>query len=244
MVFSLPINTTRLENERLRLVPAESDLTSFAANYVENVKDHPELYSYLPYGPFTTAEEYERWYNGRIAPNSTETIFAIYLKAGMVQQRGLGGGGSEFSVEDDTLAGTIGLCGTAPDHSTTEIGHILLFPCFQRTFVGTNANALLLRHLLDPLPYDLNLRRVQWQANLDNEASINAAKRLGFTLEGVIRWQRVLPVTKTGLEPQGIPRKGADDRELGPGRHTAMLSLCWDDWEGGKREGVIQLLKR
>jgi hypothetical protein len=95
----------------------------------------------------------------------------------------------------------------------------------------------------------LGLRRVQWQANASNVASVNAAKRLGFQWEGLIRWQQVLPMGKigsegAGLEREGLPRAGWDGREWGPGRHTAMLSLCWEDWVGGGREHVDGLVRR
>lgn len=60
--------------------------------------------------------------------------------------------------------------------------------------------------------------------------------RLGFTLEGVMRWQRVLPHGKKGLVPSG-------GLEVGPGRHTAMLAMCWDDWRE-KRENVLAMMER
>ena len=89
---------------------------------------------------------------------------------------------------------------------------------------------------------------MQWQANVDNIPSVNAAKRLGFKLEGVIRWQKVLPFGKRGDEGgEGLelPTEGWDgERAWGPGRHTAMLSLCWDDWARGGRELVDGLCNR
>lgn len=151
-------------------------------------------------------------------------------------------------IAEDTFAGLCGLV-SQPERATTDMGQLLV-SSFQRTFVGTHANALLLHYCLDsPVQGGLGLRRVQWQANASNLASVNAAKRLGFQLEGVIRWQQVLPVGKIGSEGAGpgkdaLPSVGWDGREWGPGRHTAMLSLCWDDWIGGGRDNVDALVQR
>lgn len=38
----------------------------------------------------------------------------------------------------------------------------------------------------------VGLRRVQWQANSVNEVSRKVAERIFFSLEGVMRWERVL----------------------------------------------------
>ena len=111
---------------------------------------------------------------------------------------------------------------------------------------------------------DLGLRRVQWQADTRNVASIRAAQRLGFVLEGVMRWQRVCTENKecvsvsdrrneegddTGIGRVGKvvaepPREDAGGNRIGPGRHSAMLALCWDDWLSGKRDHVLSLLEK
>ena len=70
------------------------------------------------------------------------------------------------------------------------------------------------------------------------ERSVKAAERLGFRLEGIIRWHRILPEGKEGKRVEG----DADAR--GPGRDTAMLSICWDDWRDGVRERVRSLGER
>lgn len=210
-------------------------------------------------------------------PSTSEIMFAILLKAGSVTRKDIippapttatattnddnppppATTTTTFNIPNNTFAGIAGL-GGAPDRATADLGQLLLTQ-FQRTFVGTHANALLLHHLLDPPTAtpgtegtavddsstrskpgrDLGLRRVQWQCNAANTASVRAAQRLGFRMEGVIRWHQVLPVGKTG---DGTVEAGAG--EWGPGRHTAMLSLCWDDWVGGGRERIDALVRR
>lgn len=101
----------------------------------------------------------------------------------------------------------------------------------------THASGLLLRYMLNP-PAEggLGIRRMQWFANAANERSQAAAKRLGFRFEGILRWHRVLPHTKPG------PSWHGDD--LGVARHSALLSLCCDDWEEGAAERLRALMER
>jgi len=126
----------------------------------------------------------------------------------------------------------------------------VLFPRFQRTFVGTHAHGLLLQQCLDPLPSGLGLRRVQWQANSQNATSIRAAERMGYHFEGILRWERTLAEGKSGIGPddeagKGLPMLDANGKMLGIGRHSAMLSICWDDWvDAGVREKVLTLMSR
>jgi hypothetical protein len=120
---------------------------------------------------------------------------------------------------------------------------VVIIPKFQRTHINTHATGLLLQYSLDPAPTGLGLRRVQWQANSDNIPSIKAAERLGFTLEGIIRWQRVLApgLTGNGVDVSDLPE--INGKKLGPGRHSAMLAFCWDDWIE-KREHLSKLMAR
>lgn len=100
--------------------------------------------------------------------------------------------------ESPRLAGLMGLFDASVEHQYTEIGYIMILPEFQRTHVNTNALGLLMHYCLD-LPADLakgelkygpglGLRRVQWQCHADNAPSVRAAERMGFKLEGIIRW--------------------------------------------------------
>lgn len=64
----------------------------------------------------------------------------------------------------------------------------------------SNMVGLLLHYTLDlPERGGLGLRRMQWIADERNEPSVNAAKRLGYSFEGVARWDRVLAGTSSSL---------------------------------------------
>lgn len=114
----------------------------------------------------------------------------------------------------------------------------------QRSFVGSAVNGLLLHYGLDAPPHGLGLRRMQWHAHANNKASIAAAQRLGFFFEGIIRWQRALPPGKEGEGAGDEDLPSVLGKALCPGRHTASLSICWDDWRDGIKEKVDALVNR
>jgi RimJ/RimL family protein N-acetyltransferase len=169
------------------------------------------------------------------------------------------------SEMEKTFAGVIAYILSSPSNLSTEIGMcplpfcnisdrplirllacVTTLPSFQRTHVTSNACGLLLQYALS-LPSStqpgLGLRRVQWQTNCLNAASIDCAKRLGFKFEGIKRWDRVLPKGKDLAGNGGGVREG-DSKEGCVGRDSALLSLCWDDWEGGERERIQKTMDR
>ena len=133
------------------------------------------------------------------------------------------------------LAGVMGYLNTAPPWFATEIGHIVIFPPWQRTFVTTNAAALLIMHALDsPEKGGWGFRRVQWLSSVFNTASIKAAQRMGMKLEGVVRWQtNKAPKDDQGRAIEGKLTPGSKDYD------TALLATCWDDWDRTALEALI-----
>lgn len=133
---------------------------------------------------------------------------------------------------------------TDTTHLKTEIGYITILPPFQRTHVTTNAVGLLMEYALNPPSLSgLGLRRVQWQTNELNYQSVHAAERMGFKMEGTLRWDRVLPSGK-GKPGSSVLLKAGDPRSDCVGRHTAILAICWDDWENGGKEEALRLMAR
>ena len=193
------------------------------------MQSSPHLYDYLPYGPFQTLEEFhKKFYDSRIRDDTGSVLFAVYNKHG----------------KREILAGSLAYLNSSAPHLAVEIGHIVTFPAFQRTHVTSNAVGLLMHYALDPPSAGgLGLRRVFWQANALNDKSVRAAQRMGFQWEGILRWDRVLPL---GKEKAGNKKgeRSEDPRPGHVGRDTAMLSLCWDDWEGGSRQRVDDVMAR
>lgn len=127
---------------------------------------------------------------------------------------------------------------TLPSHPQ----QLNILPRYQRSFVNTHANGLLLQYALNPPSQGgLGLRRMQWFANAANERSQTAARRLGFVFEGVLRWHRTLPPGKISA---GADKGREPDDGRGGARHSALLSLCWDDWVDGGRERIQMLMER
>jgi RimJ/RimL family protein N-acetyltransferase len=227
------------------------NLAQWADVWVEDMNEHPSTWTWLPFGPFENGAEFVDWYNQVFRGQPKWLLLAIVLKAGNVTRKDpLSDKITMIQIDDGTFAGWAGLEGM-PDAASGEIGQMLLSK-FQRTFVGTQTNALILHHFLDdPKQGGLGLRRIQWQTNSNNTVSINAAKRLGFQLEGILRWHQVQLHGKKGSdgagldrETEGLPVRRWDGLEWHAGRHTALLSLCWDDWVEGARDRVDSLVRR
>ncbi|KAF8317948.1 acyl-CoA N-acyltransferase [Clavulina sp. PMI_390] len=227
--FCFPI-PPYLGNDLVELVPFE--ISKHADIYVNALKGHDEAFRWLPYPAFASIADVETFMQTWVIPDSGLFLFAIKDKTRSTSPDVQG------VVTEETFAGVMTLMSGSVQAATAELGHILILPKCQRTHVLTNACGLLLQYALSRTEEGgLGLRRMQWQANEANGPSVAAAKKLGFQFEGVLRWHRVLPKEKP-IGPGNNAREPDDGR--GPGRHTALLSLCWDDWEGGQREALAQ----
>ncbi|KAF9005191.1 acyl-CoA N-acyltransferase [Cyathus striatus] len=221
--FPLP---TAIENERLKLVPFIP--SKHGQLFADNAKKYPEIFQYLPFGPFEDTDDFmTNHFEARIQKDPGYVMLAVFDKTKVI----LG----NPDEDSDSFAGLFGLINSSAAHLVTEIGCIMILPPFQRTHVASNAVGLLLHYTLDlPALGGLGLRRVVWQANSANVKSIRLAERMGFKLEGILRWDRDGYIS---------PREG-DPRAECPGRHTALLSLCWDEWESGGREHADRIIAR
>ncbi|KAJ7194859.1 acyl-CoA N-acyltransferase [Mycena pura] len=225
--FCFPVPPT-LQNGRVKLVPFIP--SEHADAFFAVAGTHPELFEYLPWGPFATTQDFvSTVIEQRIQPDRGMILFAVF---------------DTSAPGEPQLAGTIGLLDTSPANLSTEIGFVITLPQFQRTHVTSNAAGLLLRWTLNgSADGGLSLRRIVWRANFHNNPSVRTAERLGFRQEGVLRWERVLPVGRTEGGNGGGIRAG-DPKPDRLGRDTVQLSLCWDDWEAGARESVKEIMHR
>ncbi|MEM1376361.1 MAG: GNAT family protein [Pseudomonadota bacterium] len=76
-----------------------------------------------------------------------------------------------------------------PEHGRVEVGCVAHGIPMQRSRASTEAHYLMARRAFDELGY----RRYEWKLNNPNEPSHKAAKRFGFTYEGVFRQHMVMP---------------------------------------------------
>lgn len=172
--------------------------------------------------------------------NPTWCLFAVMDKGPLSLDGNEKGSGPR---REEKMAGLVGFVRSDAANMSTEIGYVVTFPAFQRTYVTTNAVCLLLRFALEvPVrrPGALGLRRVEWRAFVENEGSVNTAMRVGFREEGTRRWFVTLPKGKKG---SGEPREGDPMMER-KGIDVRVLVMCCDDWENGGREKIEELISR
>jgi RimJ/RimL family protein N-acetyltransferase len=92
-----------------------------------------------------------------------------------------------------------------PANGVIEVGHLNYSPRLQRTRAATEAMYLMMRRAFDELGY----RRYEWKCDSLNAPSRTAARRLGFTFEGIFR--------------QAVVYKGRN-------RDTAWFSIIDAEW--------------
>ncbi|PBK84154.1 hypothetical protein ARMGADRAFT_1000386 [Armillaria gallica] len=203
----------------------ENERTSVHAKLHVDAAPSVSFYDYLIASPFADEEDLiSTFWEKRIKNGPGETAFAVYDK----------------SKSDHPYAGIITYINSSAEDLVTEIGFVMILPAFQRTHVTSHAVGILMYYALN-LPADggLGLRRVVWTASALNAPSVGAAKRMGFQMEGVMRWARVWPEAK--IRGSGGVRVRKEDpraEEFAYGRNVAVLSVCWDDWEAGTKEQV------
>lgn len=91
-----------------------------------------------------------------------------------------------FAVIDartNRVEGRQSLMRITPAQQCIEIGNIYWGPNIAGTAVATEANYLFARYIFE----DLGYRRYEWKCNALNEPSRRAARRFGFTYEGLFR---------------------------------------------------------
>lgn len=94
-------------------------------------------------------------------------------------------------------------------NAVIEVGYIWLSAQMARSAASTEAMYLLMKHAFD----DLSMRRYEWKCNALNAPSCAAAKRLGFTPEGVFRQHQIT---------------------RGLNRDTAWFSILDQEWAAAK----------
>jgi RimJ/RimL family protein N-acetyltransferase len=105
----------------------------------------------------------------------------------------------------DVPVGVLSLMRIEPAHGSIEIGYVAFGPALQRTPASTEAQRLLMGHVVD----DLGYRRLEWKCDALNAPSMRAAERLGYTYEGTFR--------------QALVTKGRN-------RDTAWWSITDSEW--------------
>jgi RimJ/RimL family protein N-acetyltransferase len=129
----------------------------------------PAIWTYLPYGPYSAADE---------------------LRA-MLEQVAGSEDPFHYAIVPVTSGRPEGMCSylrITPGNGVIEIGHIWFGTPLQRTTAATEAIYLLAANAFDTLGY----RRLEWKCNALNAGSRRAAERFGFVFEGVFEQHMVV----------------------------------------------------
>jgi len=121
-------------------------------------------WTYLPYGPFNTLEEFKQWCNAQCLGD--DPLFHTII----------------CNASDECM-GLASYLRIDPNIGSIEVGHIHFSPLMQATKMATECMYLMMRRVFDELGY----RRYEWKCNALNTPSCRAATRLGFQFEGIFR---------------------------------------------------------
>ncbi|KEP70142.1 GNAT family acetyltransferase [Thioclava dalianensis] len=141
--------------ERLRPDHAEALFAQY--------QDAPEVWDYMPNGPFETADALRTWI-ASIADSRDPLFFAV------------------IDLQTDTAKGVLSYLRIVPEIGSIELGWISLAPALQGTPAATEAFIATIRWA-----FEAGYRRFEWKCDALNLASRRAALRLGLSYEGVFR---------------------------------------------------------
>ena len=174
------------------------------------VKGHDDVWDYLFSGPYADEASFTEWLIAMA--EKRDPWFYAYVKDGVTL-----GMGSLMRAD--------------PANGVIEIGGIMITPELQQTRASTETTYLFMRHAFE----DLGCRRFEWKCNALNAPSIVAAKRFGFTFEGVFRqhmivkgrnrdtawfsildseWPRIKAGFETWLQPSNFDDQGQQKAKL------------------------------
>ncbi len=142
-------------------------------------------FTYLFSGPFDTFDAYRAWLAGA-APGDDPLFHAIVDR------------------ETGKAAGVATYMRIDVQHGVIEVGNINYAPALQRRRAATEAMYLMMQRV-----FALGYRRYEWKCDALNAPSRAAAKRLGFSYEGLFR--------------QAVVYKGRS-------RDTAWYSIIDSEW--------------
>ncbi len=155
---------TPMEGRLCRLVRLEAEahaedlFTAFAHD------TDARNWTYMPYGPFDGRDAFRAWLVE--ACTGDDPLFHTILDRATGRAVGMA---SYLRID--------------PAPGVIEVGHIHFSPLIQRSAIATETMFLMMKRVFDELGY----RRYEWKCDALNAPSRAAARRLGFSFEGVFR---------------------------------------------------------
>ena len=139
------------------------DVIAHSPSLFDALSEIESDWTYLPYGPFDDLVSFQDWVHTTCLGDDPHFFTLLDNETGK-----LGGVASYLNI--------------TPSSGTIEVGHIHLGPVLKRSRAATEAMYLMMENA-----FSLGYRRYEWKCNALNQASRNAALRLGFTFEGIWR---------------------------------------------------------
>lgn len=194
----LPLNN--LNNWKTRQKPEPAELNGkFVQLTHYNFEEHSaslwealggektnELIRFFPNGPFENSTDFGTWLK---EINETKEFHTMIIS----------------SVKTKEVLGMASYMRCSPKNGSVEIGAIAHGAKMARSTLATEAHFILAKYVFEALGY----RRYEWKLNNENKPSHKAAKRLGFSFEGVFRQHMVVK---------------------GKNRDTAWYSMLDNEW--------------
>ena len=159
---------TPLEGRLCRLEALDADRHAKALHEAY-AADDGRNWTYLPYGPFPSAEVYAEVV--REVAAGEDPVFHAIVELSSLRPVGVA---SYLRID--------------PGNGSIEVGHLSYSPALQRHPAATEAMYLMMRRAFDELGY----RRYEWKCDSLNQPSRRAAERLGFRFEGIFRQAMVV----------------------------------------------------
>lgn len=219
-----------LRGETCTLQPLSITAHSEALFRAYQSDPHGENWTYLPYGPFPTLPEYQRWL-AAFCLSDDPMFFAILAHPAEIGKTSPPRKTTKKPTTPPAKAvGVASYLRITPAAGSIEVGHINFSPLMQNTRIGTEAMYLMMQNA-----FALGYRRYEWKCNALNARSRAAARRLGFRYEGIFRqmlivkgrnrdsawysildkeWRALQPAFQTWLAADNFDARGAQRRSL------------------------------
>lgn len=159
-------DATHLEGGFARLELLSADAHAAALFKANSASD--EIWTFLPYGPFTSAASYHRWIR-QVTAEADPRFHAVWNK------------------DSGAWEGVASYLRIKPQSGSIEVGHINFSPALQGTRAATEAMFLMMQWA-----FEAGYRRYEWKCDALNMGSRRAAQRLGLSFEGIFRQATVV----------------------------------------------------
>lgn len=156
---------TPLNGQYCALEPLTPDRHGVALFEANRLDSEGRNWTYLSYGPFDAVEGYLDWVRSVTGPDHQDPQFWAIIDKSSGKPAGVA---SYLRID--------------PRNGSIEVGHLNFSPLIQRSRAATDAMYLMMRRA-----FELGYRRYEWKCHALNDASRAAARRLGFSFEGVFR---------------------------------------------------------